>query len=133
MLVSELPLFGALVKRVLELNENYQQGVAHEFFISYEGKRPGGSSNRARQNFDRAVELSSGQRASVYLALAEAVSVPEQNLGEFKDLLVATLAVDPNDQPDLWLANVISRRRPQWLQTQIPHLFLEAGESEETK
>jgi hypothetical protein len=132
-LVSELPLCGALVERVIELNDTYERGAAHEFFISYEGNRPGGSADLARRHFHRAVELSSGRRASVYLALAETVSVRDQNLGEFTALLAAALRVEPNEQPELRLANVIARRRAQWLQTQIPHLFLEAGEPEVAK
>ncbi len=127
LLLSELPVSGALVQRVLELDERYALGAAHEFFVSYEGSRPGGSASRAREHFRRAVELSSEQRASVYLALAEAVSVPEQNLGEFKDLLAAALTIGPDKAPNLRLANTIARRRARWLETQIPDLFVEAG------
>ena len=41
-LIADLPLAGALVGRVLELDEPYGHGAAHEFLISYEGSRPGG-------------------------------------------------------------------------------------------
>lgn len=132
-LVSELPLCGALIGRVIELNDTYERGAAHEFFISYEGNRPGGSTDLARRHFRRAMELSSGRRASVYLALAEAVSIREQNLAEFSELLTAAVRVDPNAQSDLRLANVIAQRRAQWLQRQIPQLFLESGEPEVAK
>ncbi|MFQ5990734.1 MAG: TRAP transporter TatT component family protein, partial [Candidatus Methylomirabilales bacterium] len=74
-LLAELPIAGALVGRVLELDERYELGAAHEFFISYEGSRPGGSVSRARGHYRRALEISGGQRASVHLALAEAVTI----------------------------------------------------------
>jgi predicted anti-sigma-YlaC factor YlaD len=132
-LIAELPTAGALVGRVLELDESYDLGTAHEFFISYEGSRPGGSSERAREHYRRALEFSQGKRASVHLALAETVSVKEQNLVEFKELIAAALAVDPDEVPELRLANIIAQRRARWLQKRIPDLFLETEITEESK
>lgn len=127
-LVAELPLAGVLLHRVLELDETYNKGAIHELLISYEGGRPeamGGSAARARVHYARALELSGGLRASVHLALAEAVSVREQNLREFRRLVSAAGAVDPEADPDQRLVNVISRRRAAWLQSRIPDLFLD--------
>ncbi|MEE8533333.1 MAG: TRAP transporter TatT component family protein, partial [Alphaproteobacteria bacterium] len=101
-------------------------GAAHEFFIPYEGSRPGGSAEEARRHYRRALALSGGARASVYLALAEAVTVPEQNLAEFRDLVAAALTVDPDAVPALRLANTLARRRAQWLESRIPELFVDA-------
>ncbi len=125
-LIAELPTASALVGRVLELDETYNRGAAHEFFISYEASRPGGSATAAREHYRRALELSEGKRASVHLALAEAVSIKEQNLAEFQHLIAAALAVDPNQVPDLRLANIMAHRRARWLEQRTPHLFLEA-------
>jgi predicted anti-sigma-YlaC factor YlaD len=130
-LIAELPTAGALVGRVLELDESYDLGAAHEFFISYEGSRPGGSSEQAREHYRRALEISRGKRASVHLGLAEAVSVKEQNLVEFKALIAAALAVDPDEVPELRLANIIAQRRARWLQRRISDLFLETEITEE--
>jgi len=122
-LIAVLPSAGALVGRVLELDETYDAGAAQEFFISYEGSRPGGSAAAAREHYKRALELSMGDRASVYLALAEAVSIHEQNLTEFRGLIEAALAVDPDKVPELRLVNTISHRRAEWLQQRTPELF----------
>lgn len=130
-LIAELPTAGALVGRVLELDETYELGGAHEFFISYEGSRPGGSATLAREHYRRALEISGGHRASVHLALAETVSIREQNLSEFRGLLAAALAVDPDEVPQLRLGNIIAQRRARWLEKRIPDLFLEAEETEE--
>ena len=126
-LLAELPMSGALVGRVLELDETYDLGAAHEFFIAYEGGRPGGSASRAREHYRRALEISGGQRASVHLALAEGVVIREQNLDEFRALIVAALAVDPDRVPSLRLVNTIARRRARWLETRIPELFVEGN------
>jgi hypothetical protein len=42
-LIVDLPLCGVLVNRAPELDERYDLGAAHEFFISFEVSRPGGS------------------------------------------------------------------------------------------
>lgn len=68
-LIADLPISGALMQRVLQLDETYDHGSAHEFFVSYEGSRPGGDAAIAREHYRRALELSGGMRASVYLAL----------------------------------------------------------------
>jgi predicted anti-sigma-YlaC factor YlaD len=133
-LLADLPLAAACMQRVLDLDETYDRGAAHEFFIVYEGSRPvemGGSPARARMHYQHAVALSSGLRASVHLALAEAVSVREQNLAEFQALLEAALAVDVDQAPALRLANILAQRRAQWLKSRIPELFIEADQPKE--
>ena len=130
-LLAELPVAGALVGRVLALDETYELGAAHEFFVSYEGSRPGGSASRAREHYHRALGISGGRRASAHLALAEAVTIREQNLAEFRGLLAAARAVDPDRVPHLRLVNTIARRRALWLESRIPDLFLAAGDGEE--
>lgn len=130
-LLAELPRAGALVRRVLDLDDGYDSGAAHEFFVSYEGGRPGGSGAEARKHYERALELSGGRRASIHLALAEAVALPSQNLGEFRSLLARALAIDPDEAPDLRLFNTLAHRRARWLESRIPDLFVLAGENPE--
>ncbi len=132
-LIAELPIAGALVGRALELDERFELGAAHEFFIAYEGSRPGGSARQARDHYRRALDISGGRRASVHLALAEAVTVGAQDLAEFRALLAAAQAVDPDTDPHLRLANTIARRRARWLETRIPELFVGADQAEEAK
>ncbi|MEE9194938.1 MAG: TRAP transporter TatT component family protein, partial [Alphaproteobacteria bacterium] len=132
-LLAELPLAGALVGRVLELDDRFDAGAAHEFFVSYEGSRPGGSAKRARHHYRLALSHSKGGRATVHLALAEAVSQPQQNLEEFKSLLAAALAVDPDKFPQFRLVNAVARTRARWLEARIPALFVEAKEKEKRK
>ncbi len=125
-LIAEAPLAEAMVKRVLEIDETYDRGAAHEFLVSYEGSRPGGSAEVARSHYDRALELSGGARASTYLALATSVVLSEQNLTEFRRLIALALAVDPDAAPELRLVNTVSHRRALLLQSRISDLFFDA-------
>jgi predicted anti-sigma-YlaC factor YlaD len=134
-LVADLPLSGALVGRVLELQEGFGAGAAHEFLITFDGSRPeamGGSASRAREHYRKALEFSGGKRASVHLALAESVCIREQNPAEFRSLLKAARAVDPDAVPSQRLVNVLARRRADFLESRIPDLFVEP-EGEEKK
>lgn len=127
-LVAELPTAAAFVERVLELDPGFGQGAAEEFMISYEGSRSeamGGSSERAKAHYDKALALSGGRRASVHLALAESVAVGKQDVKEFRRLLALALAVDPEADPSQRLANTLALRRAAWLENRIPDLFLE--------
>ncbi|MDX1483712.1 MAG: TRAP transporter TatT component family protein [Alphaproteobacteria bacterium] len=129
-LVAELPVAGALVGRVLALDEGFDYGAAHEFFISYEAGRPGGSTKKARGHYRKAAKLSRGRRASIHVTLAEAVSVPQQNLKEFKALLAKAKAFDVDSYRPLRLSNVLAVRRARWLERRIPDLFLDAHMAE---
>ncbi len=126
-LIADLPRAGACMERVLDLDEGYDAGAAHEFFVSYEASRPGGSVARAREHFARADALAQGERASVYVSLAESVSVQEQNLAEFQSLLDKTLAVDVERAPQNRLVNVLSQRRAQWLRAHVARSLSRCG------
>jgi tetratricopeptide (TPR) repeat protein len=135
-LVADLPLAGAMIERAVRLDPSFNQGAGYEFLISYEGSRPaamGGSAERARENYRKALEVSGGKRASVHLALAESVSVRDQNLPEFRRLVEAALAVDPEADRSQRLVNLLARKRAEWLKSRIPDLFLDADEKEEKK
>jgi predicted anti-sigma-YlaC factor YlaD len=132
-LLAELPIAGALVGRVLALDEGFDHGAAHEFFISYEAGRPGGSMRKAREHYERARRLARGLRASIHVTLAEAVSVPEQKLEEFKALITKAKAQDVDAYRPLRLSNVLARERARWLERHIPDLFLDANLAEAPK
>ena len=127
--ISELPAAAALMTRALELDESFDAGAIHEFFVSYEGSRPGGDLDAARAHYQRAYELSGGNRASVHLALAESVSVQQQNADEFRTLIQRALAVDANTVPEWRVVNTIAQRRAAWLDEHITELFINIAEN----
>ena len=125
-LLADLPLVEALARRALELQEGYDHGALHEFMITFEGSRSdtmGGSASRAREHFNRAMELSGGLRASPLVALAETVSVRNQDRAEFETLLKKALAVEPDARPEWRLANLVMQRRARWLLGRADLLF----------
>ncbi len=126
-MVSDLTIVEALIDRALQLDESYDSGAIHSFLITYEMIRQGGKgdpADRAREHFSRAIELSKGQMVSPYLALAEAVSIPENNLEEFTNLLEQALAINPDDRPEWRLTNLIYQKRARWLLGRTDLLFL---------
>ncbi|MCH8168425.1 MAG: hypothetical protein IIC03_10930 [Proteobacteria bacterium] len=130
MLVAQLGLAGRLVARVVELDDAYERGAAHQFLVSYEGGRPGGDRAAARGHYRKALEFSGGGSAGLHLALAEAIAVAEQDLPAFRRLVEAALAVEAEAFPDRRVANAIAQRRARWLLTRIPDLFFEASDGE---
>ncbi|MBN2077945.1 MAG: hypothetical protein JW838_03210 [Spirochaetes bacterium] len=108
----------AMMEAALRIDEAWDEGSLHEFFLLYYGALPesmGGSEEKARRHFDRAVALSKGKRASPYVALASTVSVKNQNEKEFVELLNRALAIDVKEKYPGRLANVIAQRRARWL------------------
>jgi hypothetical protein len=126
--VAELSVAEAIMRRVLELDESYGDGGVHEFFIVFEGGRSeamGGSPERAREHYRRAVELSGGGKASPHVALASTVAVHRQDLESFRGLLAKALAVDVNGVKKWRLGNVLAQKKASWLLEKVPDLFLE--------
>jgi predicted anti-sigma-YlaC factor YlaD len=127
-LVSDQVIVEALVDRAIELDESYDQGAIHSFLISYEPARQGAKTSaesRAREHFKRAVELSGGQMAGAYVALAESVCIQNQNRTEFESLLNKALAIDVNAHTQWRLQNIIMQNRAKWLLSRKSELFLE--------
>lgn len=126
-LIADMPAARALLDRALELDEAFERGALHSAFVTLEsvGEALGGSYARAREHFARAVELSDGQDAGPYVALATGVSVAQENREEFRDLLETALAIDPDEAPDNRLLNLIAQKRARVLLDHIDDLFFE--------
>jgi predicted anti-sigma-YlaC factor YlaD len=117
----------ALMDRAYRLEEGYNHGAIDEFYISVYGSLPaslGGSPEKARVHFQKAVEYTHGMKAGPYVALATSVSVPAQNVAEFKELLKKALAVDVNASPENRLENILAQRKAHWLLEHIGDFFL---------
>ncbi len=127
-LVADVPVVEALIDRAAALDEAYDSGAIHNFLITYEMVRQGGTGDpaaRARRHFDRAVSLSGGLQAGPYVSLAESVAVPRQDRREFEALLKQALAIKPDQRPEWRLANTVMQRRARWLLAQADQLFAE--------
>lgn len=126
-LVAGLPQMEALIDRALELDEGWGDGAIHSFLINYEMSRSGATGDpaeRARQHFDRAVQLAGGKQAGLFVTFAEAVCVEKQNVKQFEELLGQALLINADAYPELRLANLIMQRRARWLLSKKEDLFL---------
>ena len=127
-LLADLGAVRALMERGLTLDETYDGGAFHEAMIILEAlpKEMGGSPERAREHFQRAVALSKGFKASPYVTLAQSVSVMTQNRTEFRELLEKALAVDPERDPSQRLATLVVQQQARQLLKRADDLFIES-------
>jgi predicted anti-sigma-YlaC factor YlaD len=128
-LAVDIPKAVALIKKVLDFKDSYGEGAAHEFFISYYGAMPaamGGSEEKARNHLALALKYSRGLRLSPYIALATTVSVKNQDLAEFKNLLGSALKIDVNKSRTDRLVNILNQQKARWLLEHSDDFFLSA-------
>ena len=128
-LLADLPRCESLMRRALALQEDYDHGAIHEYFVAFEGGRPeamGGSLAEAKRHFERAMELGGGKRISPLVTYAETVSVRTQDREEFLGLLSRALVFDARGEaPEFRLANLLAQRKARWLAGRVDELFLE--------
>src|SRR5689334_14171841 len=124
-LVIDLPVLRALTDRAIALDESWSKGTLHEMFISLDSQPEalGGSVERARAHFKRAVELQGGASPGPYVALAIGVAAPAQDRAEFESLLKQALAIDPEKSPSTRLVTLVQQRRAQALLDHIDTMF----------
>lgn len=125
-LVADVPAVRTLIERALALDPGFLNGAVHEAMVGVEGlpREMGGDLERAREHFDRAVELSNGKRPSPYVLWASLISVRAQDREEFTAMLEKALAIDPEARPKERLATLISQQRARLLLEQIDLLFI---------
>ena len=121
------PVVRALAERALALDDTWSHGAIPELMITVEsqGGALGGSEDRARQYFARAVELQHGLSPSPYVALATGVVKRKQDRDEFERLLRQAVAIDPDADPSHRLVTLITQKRAKLLLARIDDLFLE--------
>src|ERR1035437_885058 len=125
-MIPEIPRFEALIDRVMELDEAYDEGTVHTFLITYEMSRLNAKANRlalAKEHFDRAVALGGGHQAGPLVAYAENVLVAQKDKIEFQNMLRQALRLDINASPANRELNLAVQRRARWLLSRTDKLF----------
>ena len=135
--VAQLPSVRAIFERALALEEAWDRGSLHEALLVFDSMPAmmGGSAERARAHYDRAIALSGGLRASPYVTWARSSAVARQARREYRETLEKALAIDPDASPPDRLLNLVSQRRARTLLERIDDFFFtdeidEADESE---
>lgn len=125
--VAELPTPVAMMERALALDEGWNDGALHEFFVSYDATRSvaeGGGPDRARTHLERVLALSLNKKLGPRVAYAEGILVQQQNRDEFVRTLQEVVRADPGAVPRYRLANLIAQRRAKALLAHVDDLFL---------
>jgi len=125
-MLPQIPQMEALLERVGQLDDTYNGGAVDTLMITYEMVRlkpVGDRVTQAKAHFDRAVALTGGKQAGPYVTYAESVSTVQKNRAEFEKMLQTALKIDPAEDPDNRLANVIMQRRARWLLGRADKLF----------
>jgi predicted anti-sigma-YlaC factor YlaD len=123
--VAQLPSVRAIFERALALDEAWDRGSLHEALLVFDSMPAmmGGSAERARGHYDRAIALSGGLRASPYVTWARSSAVARQARREYRETLEKALAIDPDASPPDRLLNLVSQRRAQTLLDRIDDFF----------
>ena len=126
-LSADQPIVEALARRALELEPCWGLGSIHVFFVSWEAGRSsiGGSVDRARDHYEKALACAQGRRAFPYLTYAESVSVAKQDKAQFQEMLEKALAIDVSRPDDQRLANLLAQKRARWQLGRLDELFIE--------
>lgn len=125
-LLARLPEVEAMLERALELDESWSDGALHEFAIHLAaGVSTTADRAALEEHYERALELSMGASAGLFVTYAEAVALPAQDRERFIELLGRALDVDVDAAPERRLLNVIAQARARWLADNIDELFLE--------
>ena len=131
-MLAHLPEVEALLERALELDESWNQGALHTFQVTLASAKPSQPDyQKIRKHFDRALDLSGGNQAGLYVAYAEAISISKQDRSEFVSLLKKALAIDPDQYKERRLANLVAQRRARWLLERVDDLILDTTSASE--
>lgn len=128
--LADFPIVEAIARRALVLDETWNDGTLYEFLVSFESARPGAKLDTIMPHLERAVALSGGRRAGVFVSYAEGVCVKQQDADCFRSMLAKALAIDVDAHPAERLANVIMQRKAKRLLAVAGDLILGADEGE---
>jgi predicted anti-sigma-YlaC factor YlaD len=124
-LAIDLPTVRMLAERAMALDETWNKGTLHELFITLDSlpEALGGNPARAKQHFDKAIEIQKGLSPGPYVALATGTVVANQDRAEFERLLKQALAIDPEQDPSNRLVTLVTQKRARLLLERVDERF----------
>jgi hypothetical protein len=123
--IAELPRVTAIMQRIIELDETYQQGAAHLYLgVANTLLSPamGGKPEVGREHFEMAIRLSNGQNLTVKVLYARHYARLVFNHELFERLLQEVISADPI-VPDLTLMNMLAQQQAQQLLAEANDYF----------
>ena len=138
-----VPELKAMIERAYLLDPDFDNGAIDDFFIIFYPALPENlftgvddvdedyGKRLADKHFEMAVTKSKGMSASPYISYAKSVCIPAQDYDTFKEKLETALEINPDDDPQNRLVNVISLQKAKWLLDNAGQFFLDlAGDDD---
>jgi hypothetical protein len=124
--IANLGKVESMMKRVMELDENYYNAGPHLFYMVYYGSRPpllGGNPEKAAFHYNKAKEINQGKflMEDVMYAMYYAVQVQDREL--FEKLLKNVLDTPGSVLPRERLTNELAKRKAETLLSLADELF----------
>lgn len=112
--LARLPLIEAMMRRVWELDKEFQFAGADLFFGAYYASRPamlGGDKGKAKTHFEWARRLTAGRYLLAYVFEARYLAVALQDRALFEQLLKRVLEAQAGGLPGARLADEVAKKR----------------------
>ena len=124
-MLARLPEGEALLDRALDLDEGWENGSLYELKVQLAGSKVGEfDESEITRNYERALALSSGRHAGLFVTYAEALAIPNQDRDLFLSLINRALSVDPDVEPENRLVNLLAQRRAEFILDRLDDLIL---------
>ena len=124
-----LPIIEKLLTACLKIDPKWGQGAIYSAMMSYSSVRQDLSEVSKKDSigyyFDKALELSESEDASLYVSYAELVHKPAQEKDLFKQKLNTALDVKVSKNNTFYLSNLIAHNRAKWLISDINEYFID--------
>lgn len=124
---TSVPGAVAMLERAAELYPGFNAGAIWETLTAFYAAAPeslGGGADKAEDAYQRTLELSGGQRPSVYVLYAQTFCIPAQDSAGFDEALRKALEIDSVNQPNNKLTITLSQEKARWLQKMKGDYFL---------
>lgn len=123
----QLPQLEKIMRRILELDENYYHGGAHLFLGTYYGSKPpllGGKPEQSRRHFERALSISNRQFLPALVLYAQTYARTTFDRDLFVNLLQEVIDFPIKSNPDSALVNQVAKRNARKLLKEVDLFFL---------
>ncbi len=124
--IFDLGKVKAIMNRVIELDEDFFYGAAHLFFGSIYGSLPrmlGGSPEKAKEHFEKCLEISNDRFMLAYVYLARYYAQPMLDEALFDKYLKIVLAAPADVIPENKLITAIAKDKARKLIIKKEELF----------
>jgi hypothetical protein len=130
-MLADAPLARAFIERSAELDPTFADAGAFSALGTVEASFPelfGGSLDKAKSYYDRALEISKRRNHLILLSYAKSYAVAKQDRGLFTQLLNEILAA-PDQGDELRMNNKVARHRAERYLKRVDDWFAPGGDA----